>query len=295
MTRQRASCFIAVFSLLACISAIASPRTGNPCKQMQHTLDRQIDDLKTQQKTELLQCEQGNGRGSAACLSLKDQQKQSLRAMRVGRTGQMNDCYGRQSLGAATRTKLTTITPIIIIQTTTSTRTTTITPIKYAIPIPDIRVTRQFPQMETSQLQVTSRPRASTAPATRTCTRPPAPAVAAQLRRQVTTPTVAAARMAADPVLHMPPVAVALAVGDPIVGLHIHPEAAPLRTRAVHLDHPDRHIPPAAVEVPTLEDPLPPGRLPPLLLPPRPAAGPNRDHFFKPSSGRHFRLLELFV
>jgi hypothetical protein len=101
MTRHRASCSIAVFSALACISAAAAPRTGNPCKQIQHTLDRQIDDLKTQQKSELLQCEQGNGRGSAACLSLKDQQRQSLRAMRGDRTGQMNDCYGHPSLGAA--------------------------------------------------------------------------------------------------------------------------------------------------------------------------------------------------
>lgn len=102
MTKQRASCSIAVFSLLACISATAAPRTGNPCRQMQHTLDRQIDDLKIQQRTELLQCEQDHGRGSGVCLGLKDQQKQSLRAMRDGRTGQMNDCYRRPSLTATT-------------------------------------------------------------------------------------------------------------------------------------------------------------------------------------------------
>lgn len=104
MRKQRASCWIAVCSLLALIpiSASPAPRSGNPCKQMQHTLDRRIDDLKTQQKDELLQCEQSNGRGSGACLSLKDQQKHTLREMRDGRTGQMNDCYGRPSFTAST-------------------------------------------------------------------------------------------------------------------------------------------------------------------------------------------------
>lgn len=101
---------------------------------------------------------------------------------------------------------------------------------------------------------------------------------------------------AGDPVLHMPPVAVAPAAADRTADLHIHPEAVPLRTPAVHLDHPDRHIPPVAVEVevPIREDRPPPGRLPPLLLPPRPAADPNRDRFRNHSSGRHVRLLEFF-
>jgi hypothetical protein len=100
MTPQRASCLIAVCSLLALTSIAASPapRTGGPCKDMQHLLDRQIDDLKAQQKDELNLCNQSNGRNSGACLGLQDQQRQALRAMRDGRTGQMNDCYGRPFL-----------------------------------------------------------------------------------------------------------------------------------------------------------------------------------------------------
>jgi hypothetical protein len=104
MSKHRASCWIAVCSLLALtpVSASPAPRLGDPCKQMHHSLDRQIDDLKAQQKVELLQCEQSNGRGSGACLSLKDQQRQTLHTMRDGRTNQMNDCYGRPFLSAST-------------------------------------------------------------------------------------------------------------------------------------------------------------------------------------------------
>ncbi len=102
MSKQRASCFIATLSLLACISTTAAAQIMDPCKWMQHTLDRQIDNLKAQQKGELRQCEQGNGRGAAACLSLKDQQQQSLRAMRDDRSAQMNGCRGSRSLTATT-------------------------------------------------------------------------------------------------------------------------------------------------------------------------------------------------
>jgi hypothetical protein len=104
MSKHRASCWISLCSLLALtpVSASPAPRSEKPCKQMQHSLDRQIDDLKTQQKDELLRCEQSNGHGSGACLSLKDQQQQTLRAMRDGRTNQMNDCYGRPFLSANT-------------------------------------------------------------------------------------------------------------------------------------------------------------------------------------------------
>lgn len=113
-----------------------------------------------------------------------------------------------------------------------------------------------------------------------------APAMVAQPPRRVTATTVAAGDPTADLLIHR------LAGADRTVGLHIHPEVVPLRTRGGHLDHPGRHILPAAVEVPTREDRPPPGRLPPLLLV-RPAAGPNRDSFRNHSSGRHFRLLEF--
>lgn len=100
MTQHWASCSIVVCSLLALPSSLsASPRAGDPCKQMQHALDRQIDDVKTRQKDELKQCEQSNGRSSGACFSLEDQQKQELRSLRDNRAGQMAGCNGRVSWG----------------------------------------------------------------------------------------------------------------------------------------------------------------------------------------------------
>jgi hypothetical protein len=88
-----ASCSIAILALAA-TSASPAPRPGNPCKQMRHSLDRQIDDLKVQQKDELQQCEMSNGGSSAECLLLKEQQKQVLREMRDNRTLQMRNCSG---------------------------------------------------------------------------------------------------------------------------------------------------------------------------------------------------------
>jgi hypothetical protein len=96
MNWRWASFSIAILALAA-TSASPAPRAGNPCKQMRHNLDRQIDDLKVQQKDELQQCEISNGGSSDECLLLKDRQQQALRAMRDDRTLQMSNCSGRGS------------------------------------------------------------------------------------------------------------------------------------------------------------------------------------------------------
>jgi len=96
MSWHWASCSIAILAL-ATTSASPAPRAGNPCKQMQHSLDRQIDDLKVQQKNELQECELSKSGSSNECLLLKQQQKQALREMRDYRTIQMSNCSGRRS------------------------------------------------------------------------------------------------------------------------------------------------------------------------------------------------------
>src|SRR5215472_10205478 len=101
MTRRWASYLIFVCTFLALTStrAKSAPRAGDPCKQLRSTLDQQVDDLKIQQHDDLKQCEQSNGRGSAQCLGLRDQQKQALRTIRNSRTDQMTRCYGGPSRG----------------------------------------------------------------------------------------------------------------------------------------------------------------------------------------------------
>jgi hypothetical protein len=86
----------ALFAVTYALPASAWPRSGNPCKQMQRDLDRQVDDLKSRQKDELRQCERTSGRASIACLSRKDQQQEELRGMRDYRTRQVAGC---RSLG----------------------------------------------------------------------------------------------------------------------------------------------------------------------------------------------------
>ncbi len=97
MSQPWASRSIAVFSFLALLlplSASPAPRTSDPCKQMHRELDRQIDDVKAQQREELNQCENSNSGNSDVCRDLKDQQQQALRAMRDDRRGRVAGCNG---------------------------------------------------------------------------------------------------------------------------------------------------------------------------------------------------------
>jgi hypothetical protein len=89
-------------SMMACSLALLFPfyanaAPGNPCRQLQRDLDRQIDDLKESQKSDLQDCRQTSGPGAADCRLLQDRQSQELGGRRAERAGRVAACRGHST------------------------------------------------------------------------------------------------------------------------------------------------------------------------------------------------------
>src|SRR5258708_11785562 len=94
MNCLRMFCPVMACSLALLFPFYANAAPGNSCRQLQRDLDRQIDDLKESQKSDLEDCRETSGRNSNECRLLQDRQNQELSGTRADRAGRVAACRG---------------------------------------------------------------------------------------------------------------------------------------------------------------------------------------------------------